>query len=126
LALERLETDWLTTSVAGAVICRVLKLHSTGKWDGPHTLMNTPADAAEERLVSELLAKTMPGTALEAAAGDCLATLERAYAERQLQALRTRQRQTDLTAEEHDKILRQVLDLQRQLRDISSLSRKHR
>ncbi len=126
LALERLETDWLTASVAGVVIRRVLKLHATGKWDGPHTLMNAPADAAEERLVSELLAKTMPGTALEAAAGDCLATLERAYAERQLQALRTRQRQTDLTAEEHDKILRQVLDLQRQLRDISSLSRKHR
>jgi len=125
LALERLETDWLTTSVAGAVICRVLKLHSTGKWDGPHTLMNAPADAAEERLVSELLAKTMPGTALEAAAGDCLATLARTHVERQLHDLRARQRQTDLTADDHDKLLRQVLDLQRELRDISPLSRKH-
>ena len=117
LALERLDPAWLSTSVAGAVIGRVLKLHAAGKWDGPHTLMNNaPTDEAESRLVSELLVKTMPGTALEAAAGGCLATLERSHLKVQLHGLRKRLGQADLPAVERTQLQREMLDLEIKLR----------
>ena len=116
LALERLDPAWLTTSVAGAVIGRVLELHRAGQWDGPHTLMNAPADEAEERLVSALVVKIMPGTALEAAAGDCLATLERLFVKSQLHHLRKRLGQADLPLTERTGLQREMLDLEIKLR----------
>ena len=119
LALERLDPLWLTTSLAGATIGRVLKLHADGKWDGPHTLMNAPADEAEGRLVSELLVKTMPGTALEAAAGDCLATLERTYVKGQLHGLRKQLGHADLPTAERVRLQREMLDLELKLRHTS-------
>ncbi|MEI8314958.1 MAG: DNA primase [Verrucomicrobiota bacterium] len=119
LALERLDPLWLTTSLAGATIGRVLKLHADGKWDGPHTLMNAPADEVEGRLVSELLVKTMPGTALEAAAGDCLATLERTYVKGQLHGLRKRLGHADLPTAERVRLQREMLDLELKLRHTS-------
>ena len=119
LALERLDPLWLTTSLAGATIGRVLKLHADGKWDGPHTLMNEPADEAEGRLVSELLVKTMPGTALEAAAGDCLATLERTYVKGQLHGLRKQLGHADLPTAERVRLQREMLDLELKLRHTS-------
>ncbi len=119
LALERLEIAWLTTSIAGTAIKRILKLHADGKWDGPHTLMKLPADEAEGRLASELLAKTMPGTALEAAAGDCLATLERAYIKGQLHELRKQLGGADLSVVERGRLQREMLDLELKLRHSS-------
>ena len=119
LALERLDPLWLTTSLAGATIGRVLKLHADSKWDGPHTLMNAPADEAEGRLVSELLVKTMPGTALEAAAGDCLATLERTYVKGQLHGLRKQLGHADLPTAERVRLQREMLDLELKLRHTS-------
>ena len=126
LALERLETDWLTTSAAGSVIRRILKLHAAGKWDGAQSLLNAPGVEAESRLVTELLAQALPGTTLDAAAGDCLAALARVALERELRALRRQQAQPDLPAAAQDEIMRQMLDLEAKLRDISPLSRKHR
>ena len=116
LALERLDPAWLTTSVAGVVIGRILKLHAEGKWDGPHTLMNALADAEEDRLVSELAVKPMPGTALDAMAGDCLATLERVCVKRQLHRIRRQLGQADLPAKERTELQRELLDLELKLR----------
>ena len=116
LALERLDPAWLSTSVAGAVIGRILKLHAAGKWDGPHTLMNALADAEEDRLVSELAVTPMPGTALEAMAGDCLATLERACAKRQSHRIRRQLGQPNLPANERTELQRELLDLELKLR----------
>ena len=116
LALERLDPVWLSSSVAGSVIGRMLKLHATGKWDGPHTILNAPADEAEARLVSELAVKPMPGTALEAMAGGCLATLERVAVKGQLHRLRRRLGQPNLPAAERTELLRELLDLELKLR----------
>ena len=116
LALERLDPAWLSTSVAGAVIGRILKLHAGGKWDGPHTLMNVLADEEEDRLVSELSVKPMPGTALEAMAGDCLATLERECVKRQLHKIRRQLGQPNLLANERTQLQRELLDLELKLR----------
>ena len=116
LALERLDPAWLSTSVAGAVIGRILKLHAAGRWDGPHTLMNALADAEEDRLVSELAVTPMPGTALEAMAGDCLATLERACAKRQSHRIRRQLGQPNLPANERTELQRELLDLELKLR----------
>jgi len=119
LALERLDPAWLTTSVAGAVIGRVLKLHAAGKWDGPHTLINDLADEAEGRLLSELAVKTMPGKALEAMAGGCLAALERAHVKGQLHKLQRRVGQPGLPAAERAQLQREMLDLELKLRHSS-------
>ena len=119
LALERLDPAWLTTSVAGAVIGRILKLHAAGKWDGPHSLMNALADAEEDRLVSELAVKPMPGTALDAMAGDCLATLERVCVKRQLHRIRRQLGQANLPAIERTDLQRELLDLELKLRHSS-------
>ena len=116
LVLERLDPAWLTTSVAGAVIGRVLKLHAAGKWDGPHTLMNAPGDEAEGRLVAELTVKTLTGTALETAAGDCLATLERTHVKGQLHGLRKQLGQANLPVAERGRLQREMLDLELKLR----------
>ncbi len=116
LALEKLDPVWLTTSVAGAVIGRVLKLHAVGKWDGPHTLMNAPADEAEGRLVSELAVTPVPGAALQAMTGDCLVKLERVYVKGQLHGLRKQLGQADLPAAERAQLQRQILDLELKLR----------
>ena len=116
LALERLDPAWLTTSVAGAVIGRVLKLHAAGQWDGPHTLINELADEAESRLLSELAVKTMPGKALEAMAGGCLAALERTHVKGQLHKLQRQVGQPDLPALERAQLQREMLDLELKLR----------
>ena len=116
LALERLDPVWLSSSVAGSVIGRMLKLHAAGKWDGPHTILNAPTDEAEARLVSELAVKPMPGTALEAMAGGCLATLERVAVKGQLHRLRRRLGQPNLPAAERTELLRELLDLELKLR----------
>ena len=116
LALERLDPSWLSTSVAGSVIGRILKLHAAGKWDGPHSLMNALADAQEDRLVSELAVTPMPGTALEAMAGDCLATLERVCVKRHLHQIRRQLGQPNLPANERTELQRELLDLELKLR----------
>jgi len=126
LALERLEAEWLTRSVAGQLIERILKLHSTGKWDGPHTLMNGPADDEDSKLAAELSVKPAPSENLDSVATDCLGSLERTWVEHRLRELRKQLSHTDLKPEQRDKILREVLDLQPKLRNIPALSIRKR
>jgi DNA primase len=126
LALERLATEWLSASVAGRLVERVLKLHHAGKWDGPHTLMNGPADDDESQLAAELSVKAAPSQNLEGAATDCLGSLERAWVEHRLHELRKHLSRADLKPEERDKLLREVLDLQPKLRNIPALSIRKR
>ncbi|MEI6084840.1 MAG: DNA primase [Verrucomicrobiota bacterium] len=126
LAMERLDAEWLTRSVAGRLIGRVLKLHSAGKWDGPNTLMNAPGDNEEVQLAAELTVKPASSQNLDGAAMDCLASLERTQVEHRLRDLRKQLSHADLKPDERDKLLREVLDLQPKLRNIPALSIRKR
>jgi hypothetical protein len=121
-----LEKEWLTGSVAGGLIEKLLQLHHAGKWDGPHDLLTGNADEEENRLVSELTIRQPPSQGLEAAASDCLVTLERTWVERELRDLRKHLNRADLEPRERDRLLSQVLDLQPRLRNIPALSTKNR
>ena len=122
LVLEKLESDWLTASVAGRLIEKILRLHRDGKWDGPHTLMNADTDDTESRLVAELSVHAPASQNFAGAAGDCLATLERTWVEQRLRQLRKQLSMTNLKPTERDALLREVLDLQPRLRNIPALS----
>ncbi|MCG3149475.1 MAG: DNA primase [Verrucomicrobiae bacterium] len=126
LALERLESEWLTRSVAAQLIERVLQLHRDGHWDGPNTLMNEADDDDASKLAAELVVKPAPSQNLDAAATDCLGAMERVWVERRLRELRNQLSHTDLNSEQRDKILREVLDLQPKLRNIPALSMRKR
>jgi len=82
-------------------------------------LINDLADEAEGRLLSELAVKTMPGKALEAMAGGCLAALERAHVKGQLHKLQRRVGQPGLPAAERAQLQREMLDLELKLRHSS-------
>lgn len=122
LVSERLETAWLTGSVAGQLIGRILRLHHEGNWDGPHTLLNGEEDDAVSRLVAELSVQPLLSQNLPGAAVDCLAALERLWVEQRLKELRKQLSRTDLKPDERNELLREVLDLQPRLRNIPALS----
>lgn len=122
MALERLETAWLTGSTAGRLIEKVLARHSRGEWDGPHSLMGAHANDEETRLLAELAVKKLPTQSSQAAATDCLVALERGWVDRRLNELRKHLRRKDLDTTARDEILREILDLQPKLRNIPALS----
>lgn len=126
LVMERLEPEWLTTSVAGALITRILKLHVAGRWDGTHTLLNDQTPEEESRLVSELAMKPSLAESASAAANQCLATLERAWAEQEYRRVRRELERADLEPEAKITLQRRILDLQPKLRNIPALSMKKR
>lgn len=126
LALERLESAWLTRSVAGQLIERVLKLHSTGNWDGPHSLMNGPADDEDGKLAAELSVKPAPSQNLDSTAADCLGSLERTWVEHRLHELRKQLSRSDLNFAQRQKLLQENLDLQPKLNDSSRFSMRKR
>ncbi len=122
MVIERLNQDWLSDSIAGTLVNRIKDLHMKGSWDGPHGLLRRRVNERESRLISELVLRDQVTQGLPAIAGDCLATMERRWVERQLREMRKRLAEPDLPTKERDKLLRQVLDLQPKLRNIPALS----
>jgi DNA primase len=122
VVVQRLNRHWLTGSVAGRLIGRMILLHMKGQWKGTHTLLGDTSNEVENRLISEVLLRPITVGSQENAASDCMATLERRWVEKRLHELRKRLTQADLAILERDKLLRQVLDLQPKLRNIPALS----
>jgi DNA primase len=119
LASERLQGEWLTPSVAGELVGRVLKLIAGGKWAGADAAFMARLDAEAGKLVSELLMRPAPKDAGKAVE-DCVNTLERHWAEREMERLRCQQRRPGISAQESGRLTQQVLDLKLRLGNIGA------
>ncbi len=123
LAQQKLADEWLSTSPAAEVVRLILKLHAAGEWSGPTGLMGSGTADEAQRLVARLLMEQAPAPEkLQAAAGDCLAALERAAVEREFQTIKLRLSQPGLSSNEVVTLQQRVLDLRRKLDHISRLS----
>jgi DNA primase len=122
VVVERLDRGWLTQSVSGRLIARIVNLQTTRRWHGSDTMLNQVSDEDEKRLLSELLLTAQPQTAGVQATTDCLATLQRRALEQQLRELRQQLSQPDLTKSATVALQQQVLDLRRKLDHIAQLS----
>ena len=119
---ERLDREWLTESTAGSLIEHIVTAYAQDKWDGPKQLLHQVGGEEEARLVAELALMKPIKQGLETALGDCLGALERRGVEKQVRELRKRLTEADLPNKKRDELLRQILDLQPKLRNISALS----
>jgi len=123
LVLERVERKWLSASVAGKLVNRVLELHEKGRWDGPAGLLGRSQEEEPARLVSELIMKALPGVEHSGAAQDCLAALERNALERESRAVRQELARPGVPTEELTILQKQMLDLRRRMDNIAAPSR---
>jgi DNA primase len=124
---ERLDCAWLSKGVAGQLIGRITQLYGRNEWKGPAALLSGAVSEEESRLISELMLRSRGSGSQENVGLDCVATLERTWAERRWQHLRKRLAEADLRIEERQELQRQMLDLQPKLRNIPALSmEKHK
>jgi DNA primase len=123
MAVERLDLAWLTDSVAAQTIRDVVRLFNSRNWNGPSALLNQSLGEETSRLVSELLLNPQETKRPEAVAADCLATLEKQWAERQSRDLRKELERPGLSAAEIARLQKQRLDLDSKLRHIAALLR---
>jgi len=126
LVAQRLDAAWLSGSVAGQLIQDVLRFHDAGHWNGPNTLLNQPQREETSQLLSELLLSADLAKRPEAAAADCLATLERGWLTQQLHELRRQLERPGLAVVELARLQRRVLDLRHKLDHIAQLSLEKR
>jgi hypothetical protein len=123
MAVERLDLAWLTDSVASQTVRDVVRLFNSRNWSGPSTLLNQSRGEETSRLVSELLLNSQELKRPEAVAADCLATLEKQWAERLSRDLRKELQRPGLGAAEIARLQKQRLDLDSKLRHIAALLR---
>ena len=116
MVMERLDPEWLTTSLAAELVDKILKLHAQGQWDGPHSLMNANASDQSGSLVSEVMHMGSISKGMEVAAQDCLATMKKTWLARRIHELRKLLRQGSLELSESFKIQQQIFDMERELR----------
>lgn len=113
---------WLSDARSGRLLRLALTLYRAGQWDGPHRLLGGNVSDADARLVSRLLVESLPTTdRWSQALGDCLASLQRRAAERELQVVKSRLAEPGLSAEEMAALQARVLDLRRKLAHIAPL-----
>ena len=120
MAAERLDLAWLSNSLAGQTIQEVLGLYTGRKWTGPNSLLNQTQNDQTSRLVSELLLNQQTVKQPEAAAADCLATLEQRWVKQRLSELRRHLGQPGLSAADSAPLHQQLLDLDSRLRHIAT------
>jgi DNA primase len=123
MAVERLDLAWLSESIASQTIRDVLRLYNSRQWNGPNALLNQPQNEETSRLISELLLNPQVVKQPEAIAADCVATLEKQWAERQSRELGRELERPGLSADEIAKLLKQRLDLDSKVRHIAALFR---
>ena len=122
-AAERLDLAWLSGSVASQTIHDVLRLYNSRQWYGPNALLNQPQNEETSRLISELLLNPLVVKRPEAVAADCVATLEKRWAEGQFRELGRELERPGLSPAEIAKLLKQRLDLDSKVRHIAALLR---
>jgi len=120
IAAERLDLAWLSNSLAGQTIQDALRLYNGRNWNGPNSLLNQPQSDQTSRLVSELLLNQESVKQPEAAAADCLATLEQRWMKQRLGELRRQLQQPGLSAADSAPLHQQLLDLDSRLRHIAT------
>jgi DNA primase len=120
MAAERLDLAWLSNSLAGQTIQDVLRLYNGRNWIGPNSLLNQPQSDQTSRLVSELLLNQQTVKQPEAAAADCLATLEQRWVKQRLSELRRQLEQPGLSAADSAPLHQQLLDLLSKLQHIAT------
>jgi hypothetical protein len=117
---ERLDLAWLSNSLAGQTIQDVLRLYNGRNWSGPNSLLNETQNDPASRLISELLLNQQAVKQPEAAAADCLATLEQRWVKQRLSEIRRQLGQPGLRAEDSAPLHQQLLDLDSKLRHIAT------
>jgi len=120
MTAERLELEWLSNSLAGQTIQEVLRLYNGRNWTGPNALLNQPQSDQTSRLISELLLNQQAVKLPEAAAADCLATLEQRWVKQRLSEVRRKLEQPGLGAADSAPLHQQLLDLDSKLRHIAA------
>lgn len=120
LTAERLDLAWLSNSLAGQTIQDVLRLYNGRNWSGPNSLLNESQNDQTSRLISELLLNQQAVKQPEAAAADCLATLEQRWVKQRLSEIRRQLGQPGLRAEDSAPLHQQLLDLDSKLRHIAT------
>ena len=120
MTAERLDLAWLSNSLAGQTIQDILRLFHERKWTGPNALLNQPQNDETSRLVSELLLNQQAVKLPEAAAADCLATLEQRWVKQRLHEVRRQLEQPGLSAADSAPLHQQLLDLDSKLRHIAA------
>lgn len=120
LTAERLDLAWLSNSLAGQTIQDILRLYNGRNWSGPNSLLNESQNDQTSRLISELLLNQQAVKQPEAAAADCLATLEQRWVKQRLSEIRRQLGQPGLRAEDSAPLHQQLLDLDSKLRHIAT------
>ena len=120
MTAERLDLAWLSNSLAGQTIQEVLRLYNGRNWGGPNSLLNQPQNDQTSRLVSELLLNQHSVKQPEAAAADCLATLEQRWVKQRMSELRRQLEQPGLSAADSAPLHQQLLDLLSKLQHIAT------
>jgi len=120
MAAERLDLAWLSNSLAGQTIQEALRLYNGRNWIGPNSLLNQPQSDQTSRLVSELLLNQQTVKQPEAAAADCLATLEQRWVKQRLGEVRRQLEKPGLRAADSAPLHQQLLDLDSRLRHIAT------
>ena len=120
MAAEKLDLAWLSNSLAGQTIQDALRLYNERSWNGPNSLLNQPQSDHASRLVSELLLNQQTVKDPEAAAADCLATLEQRWVKQRLSEVRRQLERPGLSAADSAPMHQQLLDLDSRLRHIAT------
>jgi DNA primase len=120
---ERLDLAWLSESVASQTIQNVLRLYNSRQWNGPNALLNQPQNEETSRLISELLLDPLVVKRPEAVAADCVATLEKRWAEGQFREVGKELERPGLGAADIARLLKRRLDLDSKVRHIAALLR---
>jgi DNA primase len=110
-ACEALDPQWLTSSLAGEMLTRIRQFHAAGEWRGSDQLLDEFPDAQE--LLADLLVDFREPPSPQQAAVDCTQALRRRWMQARIEVLTNQLRQPGLSAEQVQRIQKQILDLRR-------------
>ncbi len=113
---DELDQRWLSGSISGELLRKVLSLHAEGAWNGPSALIQATGQPDVERLVTRLLLQpSLSDERIKQASDECLGALRRRWVQVQTDQLRRRLEDPSLSRDSLEDIQHQLLDLRRQL-----------
>jgi DNA primase len=110
-ACAHLDTEWLTSSMAGEMLAAIHRLRAAGQWRETNQLLDAYPEGQE--LLAELLLGPAPASEPGQAASDCLRALRERWAKLRISQLTQQLHQPGLPAEEISRIQKQILDLRK-------------